>query len=144
MALVRYQPSNLLQQFNNEINRMFLRDGADFPTLAGGQWAPAVDVRETEDAYYIEAEVPGINPEDIEVTLDKGVLKLRGERQEANQENDGTLRHIERSYGRFVRRFTLPDSADGDSIEARADHGVLKLVIGKKTASQPRRIEVQS
>jgi len=144
MALVRYQPSSLLQQFNNEINRMFLRDGTDFPTLTGGQWAPAVDVRETEDAYYIEAEVPGINPEDIEVTLDKGVLKLSGERQESNTENDGTLRHVERSYGRFVRRFTLPESADGDNIEARADHGVLKLEIRKKAADQPRRITVQS
>src|SRR5699024_7612100 len=132
------------QQFNNEINRMFLRDGTDFPNLTGGQWAPAVDVRETEDAYYIEAEVPGINPEDIEVTLDKGVLKRSGERQESNTENDGKLRHVERSYGRFVDLFTLPNSSDGDNIEARADHGVLKLEIRKKAADQPRRITVQS
>lgn len=143
MALVRYQPNSLLQQFNNEINRMFLRDGADFPALAGGQWSPAVNVRETEDAYYIEAEVPGIEPGDIEVTLDKGVLCLAGERRDGSDEDDGSLRHVERTYGRFVRRFTLPDSADGDTIEARADQGVLKLTIAKKAAIQPRRIEVQ-
>ncbi|HLQ86213.1 MAG TPA: Hsp20/alpha crystallin family protein [Salinisphaeraceae bacterium] len=143
MALVRYQPSSLLQQFNNEINRMFMRNTEDFPALSRGQWSPAVNVRETEDAYYIEAEVPGIEPKDIEVTLDKGVLRLAGERRDNNDEDDGSLRHVERFYGRFERRFTLPDSADGDNIEARAEQGVLKLAIRKKAASQPRRIEVQ-
>lgn len=144
MTLVRYQPNSLLQQFNNEINRMFLRDEADPASLADGRWSPAVNVRETEQSWQIEAEVPGIDPEDIEVTLDKGVLRLAGERQAANDENDGSLRHAERTYGRFERRFTLPDSADGDRIEARADHGVLRLTISKKAVSQPQRIEVQS
>lgn len=143
MALVRYQPNSLLHQFNNEINRMFMRDADDFAAPAAAHWSPAVNVRETGDAYHIEAEVPGIDPAEIEVTLDKGVLTLSGERRDGGEEDDGSLRHVERSYGRFVRRFTLPDSADGDTIEARADQGVLKLTIARKAASQPRRIEVQ-
>lgn len=143
MALVRYQPNSLLQQFNNEINRVFLRDADGPQALAGAQWSPAVNVRETEDAYYFEADVPGVEPADIEVTLDQGVLKLTGERHEASNDDDATLRHTERVHGRFVRRFQLPDSVDADSVEAHAAHGVLKLTVAKKAASQPRRIEVQ-
>jgi len=140
MALVRYQPNSLLQQFNNEINRMF---SGDWPVGARAQWTPAVDIRESEDGYTIEAEVPGINPNDIEVTLDKGVLTLAGERKDESVNDDGGQRHVERVYGRFVRRFTLPDSADADGVEATAENGILKLVISKKAASQPRRIAVQ-
>lgn len=140
MALVRYQPNSFLQQFNNEINRMF---SGDWPTAASAQWTPAVDIRESDDGYTIEAEVPGINPQDIEVTLDKGVLTLTGERRDASANDDGSQRHVERIYGRFVRRFSLPDSADADDVQATAENGVLKLVIRKKTASQPRRITVQ-
>jgi HSP20 family protein len=144
MAIERYQPTSLLQQFNNEINRMFTRDAGAFPALTGGQWAPAVDIRETEDAYLIEAEVPGIDPKDIEVTLDKGVLTLKGERHHDAEKEDGSARYVERSYGNFVRRFSLPDTADEDNIEAKAEHGVLKLKLAKKAESTPRRIEVQS
>jgi len=140
MALVRYQPNSLLQQFNNEINRMF---SGDWPATASAQWTPAVDIRESDDGYTIEAEVPGINPQDIEVTLDKGVLTLSGERKDASANDDGSQRHVERIYGRFVRRFSLPDSADADDVQATAENGVLKLAISKKAASQPRRITVQ-
>lgn len=140
MALVRYQPNSLLQQFNNEINRMF---SGDLPTAANAQWTPAVDIRESDEGYTLEAEVPGINPKDIEVTLDKGVLTLAGERKDASANDDGSQRHGERIYGRFVRRFSLPDSADADDVQATAENGVLRLIISKKAASQPRRIAVQ-
>lgn len=141
MALVRYQPTTLLQQFNSEINRMF---ASDRPSAADDRWSPAVDIRESEEGYTIEAEVPGINPKDIEVTLDKGVLTLAGERKDESANDDGSQRHVERVYGRFVRRFSLPDSADAEDVKATAENGVLKLAISKKAASQPRRIEVQS
>lgn len=141
MALVRYQPTTLLQQFNSEINRMFANDR---PSAADDRWSPAVDIRESEEGYTIEAEVPGINPKDIEVTLDKGVLTLAGERKDESANDDGSQRHVERVYGRFVRRFSLPDSADAEDVKATVENGVLKLAISKKAASQPRRIEVQS
>lgn len=143
MAIERYQPTSLLQQFNNEINRMFTRDESGFPALAGGQWSPAVDIRETEEAYFIDAEVPGVDPQAIDVTLEKGVLTLQGERSHESDEEQGQTRYVERSYGRFVRRFSLPETADEDNIDARAEHGVLKLTVRKKPQTQPRRIEVQ-
>jgi len=143
MAIERYQPTSFLQQFNNEINRMLTRDANGFPALTGGQWSPAVDIRETEDAYAIEAEVPGVDPGEIEVTLEKGVLTLKGERSREAANEQGQTRYVERSYGQFVRRFSLPETADEDNIEARAEHGVLKLTVRKKPQTQPRRIEVQ-
>lgn len=148
MALQRYEPSSLLQQFNSEINRLFGRDWGDFddfPALSSAQWVPAVDVRETPDEYRIEADVPGIDPKDIEVTLENGVLTLKGERRtEQSTDENGGARHLERSYGVFVRRFALPDTADADNVEAKADNGVLRLTIKKKAESKPRRIEVKA
>jgi len=147
MALQRYEPNSLLQQFNSEINRLFGRDWGDFgdyPALSSAQWVPAVDVHETPDEYRIEADVPGIDPKDIDVTLENGVLTLKGERRAERSTEEGGARHIERSYGSFVRRFALPDTADADNVEARADNGVLRLTIKKKAESKPRRIEVKS
>lgn len=144
MALQRYQPNSLLQQFNNEINRMFLRDYEDYPSLSSSQWVPAVDVGETRDAYEIQADVPGVDPKDIDITLDKGVLTLKGERKSERDVEAGGVRHSERHYGSFIRRFTLPDSADADGIDARAEQGVLKLTIAKKPEGKSRKIEVKS
>lgn len=144
MALQRYQPTSLLHQFNDEINRLFTRDYDDFPALSSAQWIPAVDVRETEDEYRIEADVPGIDPKDIDVTLENSVLTLKGERSTEHTVDEKGTRHTERSYGAFVRRFSLPDTADADNIEAHAEKGVLRLTIKKKAESKPRKIEVKS
>ncbi|MES1935735.1 HSP20 family protein [Salinisphaera hydrothermalis C27AD] len=160
MAIQRYQPSSLLQQFNDEINRMFLGETDAVPAVAGGSWRPAIDIHENDQAYLIEAEVPGIEPKDIEITLRNGVLTMSGERvyqhdtlehadkSAENSQTNGRSREparlVERRYGRFVRRFTLPDTADEDAIEARAENGVLKVTVPKKPQTQPRRIEVVS
>lgn len=148
MSLQRYQsvnPNNsVLHQFNNEIARLFSRDFDDFPALSNAQWVPAVDVNETEDTYLIEADVPGMAPADIEVTLEKGVLTLKGERKSEKAAEEKGARHVERSFGSFVRRFSLPDTADAESIDARVEQGVLRLTIKKKAESKPRRIEIKS
>ena len=147
MAIQRYQnrfePSSLLAQFNDEINRMFVDNNA-FPALSGGAWTPNVDIRETGEAYHIEAEVPGVDPAAIEVTLDKGVLTLKGERNEEQTDENGQARYRERRFGSFVRRFSLPETADEDNIEAHAENGVLRLIINKKPQSEPRRITVNT
>ena len=111
----RFQPSSLLAQFNDEINRMFVQDNNAFPALSGSAWTPNVDIRETGDAYHIEAEVPGVDPQTIEVTLDKGVLTLKGQRSEERADESGQARYRERRFGSFVRRFSLPETADEDS-----------------------------
>lgn len=140
----RFQPSSLLAQFNEEINRMVVQDNNAFPALSGGAWTPNVDIRETGDAYHIEAEVPGVDPQTIEVTLDKGVLTLKGERSAERADESGQARYRERRFGSFVRRFSLPETADEDSVEAHAEHGVLRLTINKKAQAEPRRITVRS
>lgn len=146
MNVQRYEPSGLFGRFNNEIERMLAGNGrayGDFPGLSTAQWLPAVDVEETEDAYCISADVPGIKPEDIDITLEKGVLTLQGERQAEHSADERGVRHVERSSGRFIRRFSLPDSVDADNVEASVEQGVLRLTINKKAESQPRKIAVK-
>jgi len=139
------EPGSLLRQFTSEIDRLF---DQGWPTVDGGiqgmsEWSPAVDIREEEDHYAIQADVPGMKPEDLEVTLDNGVLSIRGERREEREADQNGARHVERSYGSFIRRFSLPDAANDEQVEARMDNGVLNLRIGKREESRPKRIEIQ-
>ena len=104
---------------------------------------PAVDIKEAKDAYEVVADVPGVEPKDIDVSLEDGVLTVKGERKsDANDEGEG-FTTIERTYGIFNRRFTLPDTADADNISAKTEHGVLKLHIPKKEKVLPKKISVQ-
>ncbi|AWN17188.1 Hsp20/alpha crystallin family protein [Salinisphaera sp. LB1] len=155
MALERYEPRSLLAQFNDEMNRVFGDATGTLPMgspLSGGAWRPAVDIHENDDAYLIDVEVPGIDPKDVEITLNNDVLTLSGERVERSDNAEKSVqregerapaRHVERRYGRFMRRFTLPETADEDAVEARAEHGVLHITVPKKEQSRPRRIEVK-
>ncbi|GAB3676816.1 Hsp20/alpha crystallin family protein [Salinisphaera aquimarina] len=143
MAIQFYQPTRPFDAFNDAFNRTFRGASGEPRAADAAAFRPAVDIRETEAAYLIEVEVAGVDPNSIDVTLDKGVLKLNGERVQASDEDAGEIRRSERSYGTFERRFSLPDTADVDTIEARAAHGILYLTIAKKAQSQPRRITVQ-
>ena len=147
MTIVRYEPYNMIRQFQNEVNRLFNDDtgngySLDRSTVSTSQWTPAVDVKEEEGRYLISADVPGVKPEEIELTMEDGVLTIKGERQaKAETKTEGYTR-VERINGTFYRRFNLPDSADSESISAKSNHGVLEVSIPKKPALQPRRIEV--
>lgn len=122
--------------------RFFNRDDADSSSVVTSQWSPAVDIREEPQRFVILADVPGVDPKDIEIHMDKGILTIKGERSaEANAEGVTTSR-AERSAGGFHRRFALPDSADADNISASGNHGVLEIAIPKKPQSTPRRISV--
>ncbi len=104
-------------------------------------WTPPVDIAETDDRYVLTADLPGVSPEDIEISLEDNVLTLAGRR--ADIEADGRRRHYaERRTGRFLRRFTLPATINGDAIEARSAHGTLAITVPKRAEVQPRRIEV--
>lgn len=146
MNLQRYDTSGFIDRFHNEVERMLAREPrgfGDFPALSTAQWLPAVDVEETGDAYRISADVPGMKPEDIDITLEKGVLTLKGERKSEYDTDERGVRHVERRSGRFLRRFSLPDTADTENVDARVEQGVLRLTITKKAESKPRRIEVK-
>lgn len=137
MSLIRYQPSNLLAQFNDEINRLF--DARYNPVT---EWSPAVDVKEMDKQYIIHADIPGVEAKDIDITLEDGVLTIRGERQWQDEQQNESYKRVERAYGSFYRRFSLPDTADADSVQAKSTNGVLEIVIPKQEKALPRKIKV--
>jgi HSP20 family protein len=139
MSLIRYEPANILSQFHDEIGRLF--DSRFSPTT---EWAPAVDVKETEKEYVIHADVPGVKPGDIDITLEDGVLTIKGSRNWADKEEAEGYKRVERARGTFYRRFALPDSADSESVSAKNKDGVLEIVIPKQEKVLPRKIKVNS
>jgi HSP20 family protein len=143
MTLMRYEPWGRLGRLHDEMDRLFNRYAPENETsMSTADWTPAVDVKEEENRFVIKADIPGVEPKDIEVHMDKGMLTIEGKREsEVTEEKEGYKR-VERVYGSFSRRFSLPDTADADNIQAESKHGVLEIVIPKKAADQPRRIEV--
>ena len=120
MAIIRYEPWGLLNQLQKELERS-RDDKSGEGTVATAEWAPAVDIKEEVDKFVIHADIPGVKPEDIEVSMEAGVLTVKGEKEsEAKTEKDGYKR-VERTYGSFYRRFSLPDTADGDAINAKCN-----------------------
>jgi HSP20 family protein len=145
LHLTRYQPWSLHREVLNEFNRLFERAGDnDESTSATAEWAPAVDIAEHADRYVLHADVPGVDPNAIEITLEGGVLTLAGSREKAVEQKDVDSRRIERITGRFLRRFTLPESVDAENVKASGKHGVLEIVIPKREAAKPRKITVNS
>lgn len=128
----------------NEFNRYVSASEAsnDASSGATADWAPAVDIEEYADRFVLQADVPGMDPASIEVTLDKGVLTLSGSREKAAEPSGVERRRVERASGRFHRRFSLPDTVDAEAVSARGSNGVLEVIIPKRPASQPRRIAV--
>lgn len=108
------------------------------------QWAPRVDIREDEQQFVILADVPGVDPAQIEVSMDKGVLSISGTRESASAEAEGKFTRVERSRGSFHRHFTLPDTADAEGISASGKFGVLQITIPKKVQATPRRITINT
>lgn len=144
MSLIRYQPWGLMRSLQEDIDRLFENRLALDETVAStSTWTPPVDIREEEERFVIHADVPGVRPEDIEVTMEQGVLTISGSRSgESRSEKEG-YRRVERVTGRFFRRFTLPDTADSEAITAKSNHGVLEVVIPKQAKVMPRKISVE-
>ena len=144
MAMLRYEPWSLHRDLVNEVNRLFERNATDDASSgATADWAPAVDIEEYADRFVLYADIPGVDPESIEVTLEKGVLTLSGSRARDAVAKDVQSRRSERASGRFFRRFSLPDTVDAESVSAHGKNGVLEIAIPKRPASQPRKITVQ-
>ena len=142
LARVYRDPWDTMREFRGELDRIFNGD-SDVYTDTAANWVPSVDIKEDKDAYIVAADVPGVDPKAIDVSLEDGVLTVKGERKdERSDEGEGYTR-TERVYGSFYRRFTLPDTADADNISAKTEHGVLKLRIPKKEKALPKRITVE-
>ena len=146
MRTTIYEPISTIRRLQEEMNRAFggvLHSSDDNSASAVSHWVPAVDIHEEADRYVIRADVPGVEPETIDVTMENGVLTISGERKSETREDKGAgARRVERIYGSFYRRFTLPDTADAERVEARSSHGVLELTIPKKALVQPKKIKV--
>ena len=146
MTLVRYEPWGMLNQLRRDMDRMYQSqtEGEESTSVATSAWVPAVDIKETDDAFEIHADIPGVDPKDIDVHMENGVLTIKGERESEKKEEKEGYKRVEREWGSFYRRFSLPDSADADKISAKSQNGVLEITIPKQEKVQPRKISVDS
>jgi HSP20 family protein len=139
MTILRYEPWSLVNRLHRHLDGALSADAGDSD---GAWWIPQVDVHEEPERFAVLVDVPGVEPKDIEITAEKGVLTVRGERHAPTEADSSAYRRLERRSGKFLRRFTLPDSANLDAISAKHTHGVLEVTIPKQAKLQPRRIEV--
>jgi HSP20 family protein len=146
MTLMRYYPWAQNSRFQDEVKQVFGRffgdENIEQPSVATSQWLPRVDIKEEDKRFVIQADIPGVDPKDIEINMDKGVLSIKGERKAETHEDNGKVTRVERLHGVFHRRFALPDSADAEGITANGKNGVLEIAIPKKPETTPRRISV--
>jgi HSP20 family protein len=128
----------------DQINRLFNDWGDTESSAATASWVPPVDIHEYGDRFQLFVDLPGVDPKEVEITLDNGVLTITGERYaQAPAEGEKALqRRSERGIGRFYRRFILPDTVDSEKVRANDRNGVLEIAIPKQAKAQPRRIEV--
>lgn len=141
-----YDPLNILTQLSQlqrDLDRKHeLGGGIPESTSATAEWTPSVDIKEETDRYVLLADLPGVSPEKIEINMENGILTLSGEKTtEAKTQREGYKR-IERVYGSFHRRFSMPDTVDAEGIGARCTNGVLEISIPKKSVIQPKKIVV--
>ncbi len=146
MTLVRWDPFRELEDMSERLNRVFSRpslrnSGKENLTVA--DWMPTVDISETEGEYLIKAELPEVRKDDVKVTVENGVLTLQGERRQEKEEKGKRFHRVERSYGSFVRSFTLPESVDESSVKAEYKDGVLNLHLPKSEKVKPKAIDVK-
>ena len=138
----KYRSDRSLNNLHRSISNIF--DERLFPSVAteSTEWAPRVDILEEENHYLLKADLPGVDDKDLEITLDKNVLTIKGQRSAEVETETKSVTRRERFTGEFVRKFTLPETANGQAITAQNTHGVLTLTIPKREESQPRKIEL--
>ncbi len=137
------QPWSILNQLNRELEQFVGQVAEPQGELKQAQWVPAVDIEETPEAYVIHADVPGVPAKDIEINVENGLLEISGERKLEKEVEERGVRRFERVFGKFYRSFRLPETADVENIKAKTDHGVLTIVVPKKSVAKPRKIAVE-
>jgi HSP20 family protein len=135
-------PFNALNQMNRELNRVFNDQSLTAQLLEDTHWTPQVDITENDDSFHVSVDVPGVSPEQMEISLHKGLLTIRGKRNTDNETEDDKFSRRERIRGSFSRQFNLPDSANEETVTAKSVNGVLKITIPKAKKSAPISITV--
>lgn len=144
MSLVNYEPWFGVRQLQDDINRLFSNWDSSDSSGVTASWVPSVDINEFDDKFQLYIDVPGVDPKDVDITMESGVLTITGERFPQAEKSDEKVfrRREERGSGRFYRRFILPETVDAENVKAVERHGVLEILIPKQAKAQPRRIEV--
>ncbi|MDQ2937117.1 MAG: Hsp20/alpha crystallin family protein [Acidobacteriota bacterium] len=145
MTIVRYDPFRDLRTLQEEVNRLFstnLTRGFGEEGISRGAWNPSVDIYENKDHIVLEAELPGMNPDEFELSVENNVITLRGERQFEKKDETDNYHRVERSYGSFTRSFTLPQTVSADGATAEYQNGVLRVTLPKREDTKARRIQV--
>ena len=142
MALVRWDPGRELNTLQSEMNRLFSTFFEGNGETGARRWAPAMDVVEAEDHLVLEADLPGLSEDDVNIEVRDNVLTISGERRTEREDSRRGYHRVERAFGSFARSLTLPDGIDPDRIEASFDRGVLSVKIPKPKERKPHRIEI--
>ena len=146
MNIMKWDPFVELEDVSKQLNRIFgrfpARAEASRELLATADWAPRVDISETDTAYLIKGEIPGVNKEDVRVNIEDGMLTMSGERKQEKEEKDKRFHRIERSYGSFMRSFRLPDNVDEAGVKAEFKDGMLNVTLPKSTQAKNKAITV--
>jgi HSP20 family protein len=141
MSVSRWDPFQDLLAIQDEMNQVF---GRARQGQGGRVWAPALDISERKDAYVVTVEVPGISPDDLDITLEDGLLTIQGERQFSQESTEQQFHRVERRYGSFRRSITLPSQVQANAIEASFENGVLEVIVPKAEEAKPKKITVRA
>ena len=145
MALIRWEPVRELGTIQSDMNRLF-NSFFNTPTPANGRafrrWIPAMDLVETDSAFVLKADLPGLNESDVTVELEDNVLTVSGERKSEQEDRKAGYYRVERSYGAFRRSLTLPEGVDPAAVAASFDKGVLEVTVPKPQQQAPRKVQI--
>jgi HSP20 family protein len=145
MAIVRWEPFRDLVTAQRDFDRLFreaFSSQLGETELSTRSWAPPVDIYETEDAIILKAELPGVDPKDVEVRVEDNTLYLKGERKFEKEVKEQNYHRVERSYGSFARSFSLPNSISTDKVKAEFKDGLLTLTMPKREEAKPKTIKI--
>ena len=149
MALIKWEPlrdiEDIFERYRRSLGAPLVRPSdlaRSSELLANGEWCPRVDISENDNAFQIKAEVPGVCKDDVKVTLENGVLTLQGERRQEQEENGLRFQRVERSYGNFIRSFTLPTNVDPQQLKAHFHDGLLEVDIPKMHETQAASVQI--
>ena len=148
MNIIKYDPFREMRSLQDEVNRLFAssfsRGGDSDNDLMRGAWSPQVDIFENRNEIVLEAELPGMKPEDVNISIENNVLTIHGERKFEKKDDKDNFHRVERSYGSFTRSFTLPPTVQSENAQAEFENGVLRLILAKREEAKPRRIEIKA
>jgi HSP20 family protein len=145
--LVRWDPFRDLVSIQDELSRLFGRTFGGSEALrpsVGGVWMPSMDVYETEDKIVAKLELPGIEPDNVDVSVEDSTLTVSGTREFSNEVKEESYHRVERRYGSFTRAITLPQTADTQQVNANFDNGVLTIEVAKAEKAKPKKIHVKA